>query len=177
MIYLMLAPAAVLLILFHLYPLWGLSIAFVKYSAFKGVMGSPFVGLDNFRRFFEGPDAFNIIRNTLGIAFGKILLGQTVALAFSLTINEMRHALFKRVTQTTTTLPHFLSWVLIGGVMVEILNRSGIVNRGIESLGFETISFPGRPQAVSLHDDSSGDVEGVWVGRGDISGRVDRYQS
>ena len=146
MIYLMLAPAAVLLILFHLYPLWGLSIAFVKYSAFKGVMGSPFVGLDNFRRFFEGPDAFNIIRNTLGIAFGKILLGQTVALAFSLTINEMRHALFKRVTQTTTTLPHFLSWVLIGGVMVEILNRSGIVNRGIESLGFETISFLGDPK-------------------------------
>ncbi len=146
MIYLMLAPAAVFLILFHLYPLWGLSIAFVKYSAFKGVMGSPFVGFDNFRRFFEGPDAFNIIRNTLGIAFGKILLGQTVALAFALTINEMRHALFKRVTQTTTTLPHFLSWVLIGGVMVEILNRSGIVNRGIESLGFESISFLGDPK-------------------------------
>ncbi len=146
MIYLMLAPAAVLLILFHLYPLWGLSIAFVKYSAFKGVMGSPFVGLDNFRRFFEGPDAFNVIRNTLGIALGKIVLGQVAGLTFALTINEIRHVLFKRVAQTTTTLPHFLSWVLIGGVMVEILNRSGIVNRGIEALGFNTISFLGDPR-------------------------------
>ena len=146
MIYAMLAPAAILLILFHLYPLWGLSIAFVKYSAFKGVMGSPFVGLENFRRFFEGPDAFNVIRNTLGIALGKIVLGQIVALAFALTINEVRNALFKRVAQTTTTLPHFLSWVLIGGVMVEILNRSGIVNRAIESFGFNTISFLGDPR-------------------------------
>ena len=146
MIYLMLAPAAVLLILFHLYPLWGLSIAFVKYSAFKGVMGSPFVGLDNFRRFFEGPDAFNVVRNTLGIALGKIVLGQVAGLTFALTINEIRHVLFKRVAQTTTTLPHFLSWVLIGGVMVEILNRSGIVNRGIEALGFNTISFLGDPR-------------------------------
>jgi len=146
MIYAMLAPAAILLILFHLYPLWGLSIAFVKYSAFKGVMGSPFVGLENFRRFFEGPDAFNVIRNTLGIALGKIVLGQIVALTFALTINEVRNALFKRVAQTTTTLPHFLSWVLIGGVMVEILNRSGIVNRAIESLGFNTISFLGDPR-------------------------------
>ena len=128
MIYLMLAPAAVLLILFHLYPLWGLSIAFVKYSAFKGVMGSPFVGLDNFRRFFEGPDAFNVIRNTLGIALGKIVLGQVAGLTFALTINEIRHVLFKRVAQTTTTLPHFLSWVLI------------------EALGFNTISFLGDPR-------------------------------
>ena len=146
MIYVMLAPAAVLLILFHLYPLWGLSIAFVNYSAFKGVTGSPFVGLDNFRRFFEGPDAYNIIRNTLGIALGKIILGQAVALAFALTINEIRNTLFKRIGQTTTTLPHFLSWVLIGGVMVEILNRSGIVNRGIEALGFTSISFLGDPR-------------------------------
>lgn len=146
MIYLMLVPAAVLLILFHLYPLWGLSIAFVKYSAFKGIMGSPFVGLENFRRFFEGPDAFNVIRNTLGIALGKIVLGQIAGLTFALTINEIRHVLFKRVAQTTTTLPHFLSWVLIGGVMVEILNRSGIVNRGIEALGFNTISFLGDPR-------------------------------
>ena len=146
MIYAMLVPAAILLILFHLYPLWGLSIAFVKYSAFKGVMGSPFVGLENFRRFFEGPDAFNVIRNTLGIALGKIILGQVIALAFALTINEVRSSVFKRVAQTTTTLPHFLSWVLIGGVMVEILNRSGIVNRAIESLGFTTISFLGDPR-------------------------------
>jgi putative aldouronate transport system permease protein len=146
MIYLMMIPAAVLLVLFRLYPLWGLSVAFVKYSPFKGVRASPFVGLDNFVRFLRGPNALNVLRNTLGIAIGKIVVGQVVALVFALTLNEIRRAAFKRVVQTATTLPHFLSWVLIGGVMVEVLSRSGVVNKAITGLGFQAISFFGTAE-------------------------------
>jgi len=144
MLYAMLLPALLLLALFHFYPIWGVLIAFKDYSPVKGLLASPWVGLDNFRRFFDSPNALPIIRNTLFIAVGKIIFGQLVAIVFSLMLNEIRVRLFKRAVQTATTLPHFLSWVIIGGIMVQILSTSGPVNRLLGGLGIPPIRFLGK---------------------------------
>ena len=141
MIYVMMLAAAVPLVVFYLYPLWGLGVAFVRFSPFKGLARSPFVGLDNFRRFLTGRDAVNVVRNTLVIASGKIVVGQFVALAFALALNEVRSSLFKRTVQTATTFPHFLSWVLVGGIMMEVLGGTGLINRAIESAGLPPVKF------------------------------------
>ncbi len=145
MMYLMLLPAAILLILFHFYPLWGIAIAFVKYNPFKGLSGSSFVGLKNFERFFSAPNAGELFRNTLVIAIGKIITGQLASLIFALTLHQVRVVVFKRTVQTATTLPHFLSWVIIGGVMVQVLSSTGIVNSAIKALGLPAIKFLSDP--------------------------------
>ncbi|MGC9360888.1 MAG: ABC transporter permease [Anaerolineae bacterium] len=143
MLYLMLLPALVLLALFHYYPLWGVGIAFVDYSPAKGLADSPWVGLGNFQRFFGSRNAVNILRNTVVIAVGKIVFGQIMAIIFALALNEIRHELFKRSVQTITTLPNFLSWVIIGGIMVTFLSTSGPINNLVKTLGGKPIRFLG----------------------------------
>ena len=142
--YAMLVPAAALLILFHYYPLWGISIAFVNYNPVKGMSGSPFVGTGNFMRFLGSRYAWPLFRNTLSIAVGKIVFGQLLAIIFALMLNEVRNRYFKRTVQTTTTLPHFLSWVIIGGVMAQILARGGLVNKVVTAVGLKAIPFLGK---------------------------------
>ena len=141
--YLMMMPAIILLLLFNAYPIWGIAIAFVDYNPFKGLAGSPFVGLEHFQRFFATPNAYNLFRNTLFISIGKIIAGQLVALVFALALNQVKVRFFHRAVQTATTLPHFLSWIIIGGIMVQALSTTGIVNKGIMALGFPAIRFLG----------------------------------
>ena len=143
MLYVMLIPAALLLLVFNLYPLWGISIAFVKYNPVVGVMHSPFVGLEHFVRFFSSRLALEIIRNTLVIAIGKILIVQLVAIVFALMLHDARIPALRRVVQSATTLPHFLSWVIIGGIMVQFLGSTGPLNQAGAALGFPRVSFLG----------------------------------
>jgi putative aldouronate transport system permease protein len=145
MLYAMLVPALVMLILFHFYPMWGILIAFKDYKFAEGILGSPWVGWQNFQTFFASRNAGNIIRNTVVISMGKIVLGQVTAVIFALMLNEVRPRLFKRLTQTATTLPHFLSWVIIGGIMIQVLGTSGLVNKGLTALGLDAVRFLGRP--------------------------------
>jgi len=145
MLYAMLVPALVMLILFHFYPMWGILIAFKDYKFAEGILGSPWVGWQNFQTFFASRNAMNIIRNTVVISVGKIVLGQITAVIFALMLNEVRPRLFKRLTQTATTLPHFLSWVIIGGIMIQVLGTSGLVNKGLIALGLEPVRFLGKP--------------------------------
>jgi putative aldouronate transport system permease protein len=145
MLYAMLVPALVMLILFHFYPMWGILIAFKDYKFAEGILGSPWIGWQNFQTFFASRNAGNIIRNTVLISMGKIVLGQVTAVVFALMLNEVRPRLFKRLTQTATTLPHFLSWVIIGGIMIQVLGTSGLVNKGLTALGLDAVRFLGRP--------------------------------
>jgi putative aldouronate transport system permease protein len=145
MLYVMLIPAAVLLALFHFYPLWGISLAFVDYNPFKGVSGSPFVGLGIFRDMVKAPAIGLIVRNTLLIAIGKIVFGQLASVVFALLIHRVAQPLFRRLVQTVTTLPHFMSWVIIGGAMVQILSTTGVVNTAIGAFGGRPIRFLGDP--------------------------------
>lgn len=150
MYYLMLLPAAVLLVLFHFYPIWGVSMAFVDYSPYKGMDGSPFVGLDNFRRIFEMRDGARILRNTLVIAIGKILAGQFSAVAFALLLHQVVGERFKRVVQILTTLPHFMSWIVIGGILLNFMSSSGLLNRSLGLLGIGPVRFFGTPMIFPL---------------------------
>lgn len=145
-LYVMLIPATVFLILFHFYPLWGIGLAFVDYNPFKGLLGSKYVGLDNFRDLFARDESWRLVRNTVCIAVGKIICGTFAALSFALLLNEVRQRLFKRAVQTITTLPHFLSWVIIGGIMVQMLTSTGLVNVAITSMGLKLIRFLGDPK-------------------------------
>ena len=142
--YLMLVPSIIFLMLFRFLPIWGISIAFIDFNPFKGILGSEWVGLGNFERFFTSRRAFQLLYNTVFIAIGKIVIGQIAAILFALLINEVRSRPFRRVTQTLTTLPHFMSWVIVGGIMVGVLSTTGIVNQAITSLGLPPIKFLGR---------------------------------
>ena len=145
MLYVMLLPALVLLLLFRFYPMWGILIAFKEYKFALGILGSPWVGLDNFNTFFASRDSLDIIRNTVVISMGKIVLCTLASILFALMLNEVRSHHFKRLTQTATTLPHFLSWVIVGGIMIQILGSSGVINRGLGALGMDRIRFLGNP--------------------------------
>lgn len=145
-LYTMLLPAAVLLILFRFYPLWGISLAFIDWEPMKGVLGSAFVGLDVYRRIFSTPDMGLIIRNTVVIAVGKIILVQSAGLAFALIIHQLGWSLFRRISQTLTTLPYFLSWIIVGGIMLQILPTRGVLNMGLREIGLGPIRFLTSPE-------------------------------
>lgn len=144
--YLMLIPAAIMMALFNYYPIYGIVIAFKEFRPALGIWGSPWVGLANFRKFLANPSAWNVLRNTVTIAVGKIVLGQIVSVLFALFLNEVRHKGFKRVIQTGTTLTHFLSWVIIGGMMLQILSTGGVLNTVLKSLGAKPVRFLGKPE-------------------------------
>jgi putative aldouronate transport system permease protein len=141
MLYWLLVPAVVLLILFRIFPFWGVGIAFVKFNPVKGLLSSQWVGLKNFIDVLKKPEIWNVVRNTLFIASGKILLGEFSGLALALLINETRSSAYKKLVQTATTIPHFLSWVIIGALLVSILGSSGGVNDILVSLGLTPVKF------------------------------------
>lgn len=146
LLYLMLVPSFILLLMFSYYPFLGIGIAFENFKASRGLTGSEWVGLANFVTIFTMRDAWPLFRNTLVIALGKIFIGTFVSLAFSLMLHEIIVRSFKRVVQTMTTLPHFLSWVIIGGIMVQILGTAGPLNNVITTLfGGKAIKFLGDP--------------------------------
>lgn len=140
-LHVMLVPALVLLVLFQLYPLWGISIAFVDFNLAQGLAGSEFVGWANFEQVLGRPEALAVLRNTVSIAVGKIVLGQVVAVSFALFVHEVRFPPYKRLIQTLTTLPHFLSWIIVGAVLVSILGSDGLVNLFLNALGIESVGF------------------------------------
>lgn len=137
----MLLPGFVLLILFRLLPLWGISIAFLDYFPTQGISGSPFVGLEHFRTLFSMREGGQIFRNTVLIAVGKIVLGQIAGVAFALLIFQVGNKLFKWLAQVLTAVPHFMSWVIIGGILIQMLSSRGVVNAPLQALGLPPIPF------------------------------------
>ncbi|WP_434753041.1 ABC transporter permease [Paenibacillus amylolyticus] len=144
LLYLMLLPAVVLTVLFVYVPMGGIVMAFQDYKPYLGITGSKWVGLDQFKFLFEYPDSVQVIWNTLRISVLKLLFGLLSTLTFALLINEVRVKFVRSAVQTLVFLPHFLSWVVLGGVFIELLNPEyGLVNRLIQVLGFQPIFFLG----------------------------------
>lgn len=139
----MLVPGILAVLIFHYIPLYGLVIAFQKYNAGMG-FNSPWVGLDNFEFVFRQPNFPRTIRNTFFIAIFKIAGGIIVPVVFALLLNELRNNKAKRAFQTMIYMPHFLSWVIISGALVNILSGDGIINQALNGLGLESISFLGN---------------------------------
>lgn len=137
----MLLPGMAFLFLFHIVPLGGVVIAFQNFKPVKGIFGSQFVGLDNFRRLFYLPDFWQILENTLLIAVGKIGMGMLMAVVFAVLLNECRSTVLKRLVQTSVYLPHFLSWVILAVMFSNLLSYGGVVNRFLGLFGMEPQMF------------------------------------
>ncbi|SDF69032.1 carbohydrate ABC transporter membrane protein 1, CUT1 family [Fontibacillus panacisegetis] len=143
----MLLPGVILTIIFRYVPIAGLSIAFMDYQPVFGFFDQRWVGWDNFEYVFNLPGFFNVLWNTLFIAVMKIIGNLAVPVMFALLLNEVRNRLFKQSIQTMLYLPHFLSWVALAGVLVDILSpSSGIINNTLAALGIKPIFFLGDPE-------------------------------
>lgn len=147
-LHLMLLPAMIFLIVFSYIPMAGISIAFQDFIPAKGFLGNQeWVGLKNFELILTNPFVYRALQNTLIIAFAKIILGLIVPIAFAILLNEIRSTAYKRTIQTLVYLPHFLSWVLLAGILIDILSPStGIVNNLLKSFGMNPIFFLGDPK-------------------------------
>jgi putative aldouronate transport system permease protein len=146
-LHLMILPGLLLLLVYQYGPMVGVTIAFQKFIPAKGFFGSEWVGLRNLEYVMSLPSFTQILWNTIFIAVMKIVVGLLVPITISLLLNELRLELVKRGVQTLIYLPHFLSWVILGGILIDILSPSGgIVNHWIKSLGAEPIFFLGSNQ-------------------------------
>lgn len=139
----MIFPSIVFLIVFNYVPMAGIIMSFQEFKPWLGITGSPWIGWDNFRVLFERQDSVQVIWNTFIIAGLKIVFNLLVPFIFALMLNEVRKAVLSRTIQTLVYLPHFLSWVILGGILVQILSTDGgLVNRLLESLfGIGPIPF------------------------------------
>jgi len=143
-LHLLLLPAVILVLIYSYGPMFGIVIAFQNFIPAKGFLESSWVGLKHFRYILSLSDTYQVLGNTLFISILKIIAGLIVPLTVSLLLNEVRQKLFKRSVQTLVYLPHFLSWVILGGVLIDILSpSSGIVNAFLGLFGVEPIYFLG----------------------------------
>jgi len=140
----MLIPGLILLIIFHYIPMYGVIIAFQNYNPGLGFTRSPWVGLKNFNFLFNLPTFELLIRNTLVLAVSKLVTLQICAVGLALLLNEVRSALFKRGIQIVLYLPYFLSWVVLGGILLDILSSNGLVGQALRSLDIQSFVFLGR---------------------------------
>ncbi len=135
-LYIMLIPTVVCLAIFNYYPLWGLRMAFYNYKPWLGFDGSTYVGWQNFTTLFRLPEFGRLIRNTLILNVYKIIFGFPAPIIFALLLNEVRSRAYKRTLQTISYLPHFVSWVIVQGIMYALINSQyGLINNMIKALG------------------------------------------
>lgn len=149
----MMMPGMIFLLLFSYVPMFGIIMAFQDYVPAKGIFGSKFVGLKHFKYMISLPDISQIVTNTMVIALGKIVLGTVMAIVFAILLNEVRVKFFKKTIQTIVYLPHFLSWVVLAAVVINMTNLDGVVNQILQSIGVGKINFLGsntwfRPMIV-----------------------------
>lgn len=148
MFYLFLLPAVVMVFLFSYMPFWGILIAFKDFKMARGIMGSDWVGLEHFRKLFSDPNFYRVLKNTLIIGISTLLTTFPVTIIFTILVNEILNTKFKKVVQTVTYLPHFLSWVVVGTFAYQILSpSSGIVNTILVNLGIldKSVYFMAQP--------------------------------
>jgi putative aldouronate transport system permease protein len=161
--YLFLLPAMVVMVLFHYKPMYGIVIAFKDYQILDGILGSPWVGLAHFRRLFDSALFYRVLANTAIISCLRIVFGFPAPILLALLLNEVKSFRYKRVVQTISYLPHFISWVVLGGIIKEVLSPSrGAVNYIISLLGGKPIYFLAEPswfRTVLI-------ATGVWQGVG-----------
>ena len=139
--YLMLLPGMVWLVMFSLVPMFGIAMAFQDFNPGRGVFGSEWIGLENFEYMFVLSDSRAVLFNTVYIAVLKIVGNLIVPLIFALLLNELRINIIKRWVQTIVYLPHFLSWVILSGILLDVFAFGGPVNQLLKLFGVEPILF------------------------------------
>lgn len=162
-LFILFIPVLLYYIVFCYIPMGGIVIAFKDYKLMKGIWGSPWVGLDNFKELFTTPSFYEILGNTLWISILRLLAGFPAPIILAILLNEIRNAKYKKVVQTISYLPHFLSWVILAGVFMQLLSPStGVVNALLGKLGISPIYFLGDPQWFVF----TVIVTGIWQGIG-----------
>ena len=146
-LYLMFLPVLVFFLVFHYAPMYGVQIAFKKFSAVRGIVGSPWRGLYYFQQFFDSYLFGELIGNTLGLSLYSLAVGFPTPILLALMMNELRSERVKRVVQTITYAPHFISMVVMCSMIILFLSpSSGVLNRIIEILGGQSVYFMGKPE-------------------------------
>lgn len=162
-LYVFILPALLYFLIFHYGPMYGIQIAFKDYIPSLGIWGSPWVGMEHFQRFFSSYYFSDLIRNTLGISIYELIVGFPMPIILALMLNEAKDGPFKRLTQTVTYAPHFISTVVIVGMLVAFLSpSSGFINHILDAVGLERHAFLEDPKWFkSLYV-----LSGVWQSTG-----------
>ncbi len=162
-LYLFVLPAFLFFLVFAYGPMYGVVIAFKDYMPSLGIWGSPWVGFKHFHRFFNSYYFWDLLKNTLGISLYSLVVGFPLPIILALALNEAKDGFFKKFTQTVTYAPHFISVVVISGMLISFLSPStGIINHLLEALGMERIAFMTDPKWFkTLYV-----LSGVWQGTG-----------
>lgn len=162
-LYLLIAPATLYYAIFHFWPIYGIQIAFRNYKSKLGIEGSPWVGLAHFQRFITGPNFLKLLENTLSISVTNLLFGFPIPILLALTINELRNQRFKRVVQTVSYAPHFISTVVMISILQIFLNvNTGIINKLIAVFGVGPFDFLAKgPWFSAIYV-----ISGIWQNMG-----------
>lgn len=162
-LYLLILPATLYYAIFHFWPIYGLQIAFRSYKAKLGILGSPWVGLDHFVRFLTGPNFTNLVTNTLRISVSNLLLGFPVPIVLALILNEIRSSRYKRIVQTVSYAPHFISLVVMVSMLRIFLNvNTGIINKLVGVFGAGPFDYLSKgPWFASIYV-----LSGIWQSAG-----------
>ncbi|WP_141500000.1 ABC transporter permease [Paenibacillus luteus] len=162
-LYLFMLPAVVYFAVFHYAPMYGIQIAFKNFIPSKGIFGSEWVGFQHFERFFNSHYFWDLLWNTLSISFYELALGFPLPIILALAFNEIRNGYFKKSVQTITYAPHFISIVVMTGMIISFLSpSSGMLIRGLEALGIDAPQFLNDPawfKTVYV-------ISGVWQNTG-----------
>lgn len=162
-LYLMLVIPMAFLFLFSYRPMYGLIIAFKDYDVIRGFADSPWIGLDIFKEIFRSADFYKVLRNTLVLNGLDLLTGFPVPILLAILLNEVRIKWFKKLSQTLLYMPHFLSWVIVSGIMYQLLApKTGFINILITSFGGKSVPF----LTDKLYWVFSYNVIGIWHGAG-----------
>ncbi|MCM3758415.1 ABC transporter permease subunit [Sporosarcina aquimarina] len=144
-LYVLISPVILYFIIFHYFPLYGLQIAFKDFIASKGIIGSPWVGLKHFERFFDSYYFWRLIKNTVGIGVFTLVVSFPIPIILALLLNEVKSLRYKKFVQTIIYAPHFLSTVVVVGMLLLFLKTDGLVNNVIQIFGGTPIDFISEP--------------------------------
>lgn len=162
-LYALLLPGLFLIILFSYVPMYGVQLAFKDFMYNKGIWDSPWVGLKHFRLLFRNPEFITVLWNTIWISFNQLLWGFPAPIILSLLLNELRRKRFKRIAQSILYLPHFISWIIIAGLIFNLFSSTtGVINKVLVSFGISPAIIIGNPDVFRplLY------ISAIWKGIG-----------
>lgn len=161
-LYLMVLPGFLIVLIFAYFPMYGVLIAFKDYNVAKGIWGSPWVGFKYFEEFFKNPLALRTIKNTVLLGLYGLLWGFPAPILLALLLNEIRNLRFKKLVQTISYFPHFISTVIIVGMLKEFASLDGLFNKITGFFGMEPVQFMSEPEFFRTLFIGSG----IWQGLG-----------
>jgi putative aldouronate transport system permease protein len=142
----MLLPVVLYYLIFHYLPMYGVIIAFKHYAPLRGITASPWAGLEHFQEFFNSYYFWSLLKNTILISIYDLIFGFPAPIILALVLNEVAHLKFKRFVQTISYLPHFISLVVIVGLVLDFLSRDGLINQLTGMFGIEAVPFMQKPE-------------------------------